>query len=48
MKRKLNSFDNGLFAGTILIDLQKGFDTINHNMLLEKLKATNFCDNTVN
>ena len=32
----------------ILIDLQKAFDTINHNILLEKLKAIGFCDDTVN
>ena len=44
----LKGYDNGLFTGMILIDLQKAFDTINHNILLEKLKATGFCDNTVN
>ena len=32
----------------ILIDFQKVFDTIDHNILLEKLKAIGFCDNTVN
>ena len=36
----LKGFDNGLFTGMILIDLQKAFDTIDHNILLEKLKAT--------
>ena len=41
-------FDNGLFTCMILIDLQKAFDTIDHNMLLEKLKAIYFCDDTVN
>ena len=35
----LKGFDNGLFTGMILIDLQKAFDTIDHNILLEKLKA---------
>ena len=42
----LKGFDNGLFTGMILIDLQKAFDTIGHNILLEKLKAINFCDDT--
>ena len=44
----LKGFDNGLFTGTILTDLQKVFDMIDHNMLLEKLKATGFCADTVN
>ena len=44
----LKGFDNGLFTGMILIDLQKAFDTIDHNILLEKLKAVGFCDDTVN
>ena len=42
----LKGFDNGLFTGMILIDLQKAFDTVDHNILLEKLKAIGFCDNT--
>ena len=41
-------FDNGLFTGMILIDLQKAFDTIDHNILIEKVKTISFCDDTVN
>ena len=44
----LKDFDNGLFTGMILIDLQKALDTINHNILLENLKANGFCDDTIN
>ena len=43
----LKGFDNGLFTGMILIDLQKAFDTIDNNILLEKLKAIGCCDNAV-
>ena len=32
----------------VLIDLQKALDRIDHNILLEKLKAIGFCDDTVN
>ena len=41
-------FDNGPFTGMILIDLQKGFDTIEHDILLGKLKKISFCDDTIN
>ena len=45
----LEGFDNDLFfTGMILIDLEKAFDIIDHNILLEKLKAIDFCDNAVN
>ena len=44
----LKLFDNDLFTGMILIDLQKAFDTIDHNILLGKLKTFGFGDETVN
>ena len=32
-------FDSGLFTGVILLDLQKAFNTINHNILLLKMPS---------
>ena len=44
----LEGFDNGVLTGMILIDLQKAFHNIYHNLLLEKLKTIVFCGDTVN
>ena len=40
----LKEFDSGLLTGMILIDLQKAFDTIDHNILIliEKMKCMGF------
>ena len=43
----LKGFDDSLVTGMILIDLQKAFDTINHNILLKKLSIIGFSDHTV-
>ena len=38
----LKGLDEGLLTGMILIDLQKAFGTINHEILFKKLKAIGF------
>ena len=43
----LKAFDDSLMTGIVLIDLQKGFDTINHDILLKKLSIIGFSDHTV-
>ena len=40
----MKGFDEGLLTGMILIDLQKAFDTVNHEVLLQKLKAIRFSE----
>ena len=44
----LKSFDQGLITGMIVIDLQKQFDAIEHNILLQKLYAFCFSKHSVN
>ena len=43
----LKVFDNGLLTGMILIDLLKTFDTIDHEILLQKLNAIRFSGTTI-
>ena len=44
----MKGFYNCLLTGMKPIDHQEVFDTIDHNILFEKLTAIGFCDNTVN
>ena len=40
-------FDSGLLTGVILIDLQKTFDTIDHNVLLLKMPSLGFSSEVI-
>ena len=43
----MKGFDNGVYTGMILTDLQKAHDTINHKILLDKLLLIGFSKNTI-
>ena len=43
----LTGFDSDLLAGIILIDLQKAFDTINHDILLKKMASLGFSNHSI-
>ena len=36
--------DKGYYTGMVMIDLQKAFDTVDHDILLNKLKAIGLDD----
>ena len=42
IKNWKKQLDNGEKVGAIFMDLSKAFDTINHSLLLAKLKANGF------
>ena len=44
----LKNFEKGLMTGMILTDLQKAFDTIDHDLFLQKVYALDFLKHTVN
>ena len=43
----LKGFDEGLLVGMILIDLQKAFSTINHEIVFKNLKAMGFSEGCI-
>ena len=43
----LKGFDQGLMTGMILVELQKAFDMIDHDILLKKLSAIGFSNHTI-
>ena len=38
----INGMDKGLHTGMILIDLQKAFDALDHDIILEKMECLGF------
>ena len=43
----LTGIDNGMLTGMILIDLQKAFDTIDHEIFLSQMVHLGFSEGTI-
>ena len=43
--RVLKKLDNGMLTGAVFLDLSKAFDTVDHSLLLTKLKQIGASDN---
>ena len=44
-EKSTTGFEKGLFTGMVLVDLQKAFDTIEHQILLQKIRYLGFYKN---
>lgn len=42
-----NAIDNGSYVGVVMIDLKKAFDTVNHEVLINKLKTFNIHESSL-
>ena len=42
------ALDKGKSVGAIFMDLSKAFDTLNHDLLIAKLEAYGFSENSLN
>jgi hypothetical protein len=45
--RWLKHIDDGKSTEVLFIDLSKAFDTVNHNVLIHKLKSFGICENSL-
>ena len=47
LKKSEKNLDNGIFTFRVFIDLEKAFDTVNHQILLSKLQHYEIRDNAL-